>query len=145
MYSGDNADALTVTNTYEAEPVEEQLEVTKELTGGTWPDDGFEFTLETEHTEEDGVTMPTTLKQKATESEPTAVFDAIKFSKAGTFTFTITETVPTDAVDGKKDGITYDGTPKTVTVKVEDNKAGALVVTEHSLGATVCVGIHLLP
>ena len=130
VYSGDNADALTVTNTYEAEPVEEQLEVTKELTGGTWPDDGFEFTLETEHTEEDGVTMPTTLKQKATESDPTAVFDAIKFSKAGTFTFTITETVPTDAVEGKKDGITYDGTPKTVTVKVEDNKAGALVVTE---------------
>ncbi|MBQ6365991.1 MAG: Cna B-type domain-containing protein, partial [Oscillospiraceae bacterium] len=40
------------------------------------------------------------------------------------------ETVPSGAVDGKKDGITYDGSKHIVVVTVEDNDKGALVVSD---------------
>ena len=36
------------------------------------------------------------------------------YEKAGTYTFTITETVPEEAQNNKFNGITYDGTPKEI-------------------------------
>ena len=57
------ADSLTVTNEYAPAPVEKALEATKELNGGKWPADGFEFTL-AQAEEQDGVTMPGTVKSR---------------------------------------------------------------------------------
>ena len=68
---------------------------------------------------------------KATEANKKATFNKIKFSKAGTYYFTIVETVP-EGVDenNKLDGITYNGSKHIAVVTVIDNLEGELVVEE---------------
>lgn len=53
-------------------------------------------------------------------------FGSITYDKAGTYTYTISEVEPEGAVDHVKDGITYDGTPRNVTVKVTAAGDGSL-------------------
>ena len=53
-------------------------------------------------------------------------FGSITYDKAGTYTYTISEVEPEGAVDHVKDGITYDGTPRNVTVKVTAADDGSL-------------------
>ena len=124
--------------------------VTKSLEGRDWKsDDSFTFTL-AQSTTQDGVTMPesdglTATVTNSTENK-TASFGAITFTKAGTFTFTVTETVPNDASNGTvtwaqadnnqkaaggfvKNGITYDGNAKTLTVTVSQ-VGNALTITK---------------
>ena len=97
-------EGLSFTNTYSAEG-EAQVEATKVFTGRGWTDeDSFEFTLAADASNPEGATLPTTMKLNATKAQQTVTFDKIKFTKPGTYKFTITETVPAGAVDGVLNG-----------------------------------------
>jgi len=64
-------------------------------------------------------------------------FDAITYSAADagqTFTYTVKEIIPADAVNNVKDGITYDTTVYTVTVEVKDDGVGGLEEIVHITG-----------
>ena len=126
------ADTLKVTasNTYSTTDTSAKVSATKVFTGRDWTDsDSFEFTLAADASNPAGATLPTTVKKNATKTAQTVEFDAITFTKAGTYKFTITETVPEGAVGNKKDGITYDTTPHNVVVTVVDNHDGTLTAT----------------
>ena len=123
------------TNTYSYAPTAFTPEVTKALTNGdgNWPEEGFTFDL-AQDTEQTGVTLGT-VSATATEEAKTVTFPEITFAEEGIFTFTITERVPEDADENHiKDYITYDPEPKTLTVTVEDNLEGQLVVTSALYG-----------
>ena len=117
-------------NTYTVTEITAQVSATKEFTGRDWTDkDSFEFTLAADASNPaNGATLPTKVVDNATKDNKTVEFGAITFAKPGTYKFTITETVPDGATGTKKDGITYDNTPKTITIVVEDNGEGALVI-----------------
>ena len=135
-----NAASLKVTasNTYQYGDTEAQVEATKVFTGRGWTDeDSFEFTLAADASNPEGATLPTTMKLNATKAQQTVTFDKIKFTKAGTYKFTITETVPEGAVNGVLNGITYDGTPKEITIVVVDDGKGNLVVTNNAASLKV--------
>lgn len=106
----DGADALpTFTNTNN--PYAE-LAAVKNLSGRNWTgDDHFYFAMAASLANPAGAVMPTTLTAEANSTAKTAVFGKIYFTQAGTYTYTITETVPTDTK-----GIQYD--TKTVTAVV---------------------------
>lgn len=107
------------------------LEVEKTLTGRDMAADEFSFTLAAdENNDASGYTMPA----KTTVSAPAAnagmaakaAFDAITFTKTGTYAFTISESIPDGAEGGIEDGVTYDPATWTVTVEVTDNGDGTL-------------------
>ena len=130
------------TNTYEAGAatgVPANFKLTKQFTGHEWTDDyGFEFTLAAQDSElADGtpvdaadVPMPAsatkTVNAPDKEGGDTATFDfgGIRYDKAGTYRYTVTETHAGETLDG----ITYDAQPATVTVTVTEGKdpTGAL-------------------
>ena len=114
------------------------LRAWKALDGRGWTDaDTFTVRL----TAEDGVPMPGAKSRvstvEITEKAPTvtsgnityktATFGDITYNKPGTYTYTISEVVP--GSDGGADGISYSAASYTAKVVVEDNHAGALVVT----------------
>ena len=132
----DNTAAFT--NTYKAAETTATLNVEKVVTGADAPED-FEFALafaESNKGPEDGVSGLTgniatvagadlTLAGGAEQDAETTSFGELTFSKAGVYTFAITETT-----DDYGNGWSYDNDdPNTVTVTVEDNDNGALVVT----------------
>ena len=98
-------------NTYTASPGEAKITATKVLTGRELADGEFEFVL-TETTE--GVETPHT--ETVTNVGGNITFAPISYEKAGTYTYTITET------KGELPGITYDETPVNVTVVVTDKE-----------------------
>lgn len=53
-------------------------------------------------------------------------FDDITFTKPGVYQFVVQETVPADATDGVKNGITYTADKKIVTVTVTDDGDGTM-------------------
>ena len=105
---------FTVENIYEPKPGEAKITATKVLTGREIADGEFEFVL-TETTE--GVEAPHT--ETVTNVGGNITFSPIRYDKAGTYTYTITET------KGELPGITYDETAVNVTVVVTD-KEGTL-------------------
>lgn len=134
---------LEFTNNYSASSVtldaKDRLSVKKRLNGRDW-NDSDTFTVQL--TADDGVPMPNGAKSKVstveiTEKAPTAKFDDttyktatfgdITYFKPGTYIYTISEVVP--GSDARADGISYSAAVYTATVVVEDNQAGALVVT----------------
>lgn len=134
---------LEFTNNYSAKPVtldaQNRLGAKKVLEGRDWAD-GDTFTVQL--TAEDGVPMPNGAKSKTatvefTKDSPTATvgdityktatFGDITYTKPGTYTYTISEVVP--GSDAGADGISYSAAVYTAKVVVEDNQAGALVVT----------------
>lgn len=124
---------LEFTNNYSASSVtleaKDALSVEKVLEGRKWAD-GDTFTAQL--TAEDGVPMPNGAKSKVstvelTKNAPKATFGDITYAKPGTYTYTIKEVVP--GSDAGADGISYSAASYTATVVVEDNHAGALVVT----------------
>lgn len=134
---------LEFTNNYSASSVKlegkDLLKVEKKLIGRDWTDDDT-FTVQL--TADDGVPMPNGAKSKVstveiTEKAPTAKFDDttyktatfgdITYFKPGTYIYTISEVIP--GSDARADGISYSAAVYTATVVVEDNQAGALVVT----------------
>lgn len=124
---------LEFTNNYSAGSVtlkaENSLSAKKVLDGRAWAD-GDTFTVQL--TAEDGVPMPNDAKSKVltvelAEKIQTATFGDITYTKPGTYAYTIKEDIP--GSDAGADGISYSAAVYTATVVVEDNQAGALVVT----------------
>lgn len=123
---------LEFTNNYSASPVkldaQNGLSAKKVLEGRDWAD-GDSFTVQL--TADDGVPMPGGAKSKVSTVElkntRTATFGDITYTKPGTYTYTISEVIP--GSDARADGISYSAASYTAKVVVEDNQAGALVVT----------------
>lgn len=124
---------LEFTNNYSASPVkldaQNSLSAKKVLEGRDWVD-GDSFTVQL--TADDGVPMPGGAKSKVatvelTKNTQTATFGDITYTKPGTYTYTISEVIP--GSDARADGISYSAASYTAKVVVEDNQAGALVVT----------------
>lgn len=134
---------LEFTNNYSASSVtldaKDRLSVKKRLNGRNW-NDSDTFTVQL--TADDGVPMPNGAKSKVSTVEitnnaptetvdgityKTATFGDITYARPGTYAYTIKEVVP--GSDAGADGISYSAASYTATVVVEDNHAGALVVT----------------
>lgn len=134
---------LEFTNNYSASSVtldaKDRLSVKKRLDGRNW-NDSDTFTVQL--TADDGVPMPNGAKSKVSTVEitnnaptetvdgityKTATFGDITYARPGTYAYTIKEVVP--GSDAGADGISYSAASYTATVVVEDNHAGALVVT----------------
>lgn len=120
---------LEFTNNYSVNPVKNGLSAKKVLEGRNWAD-GDSFTVQL--TPKDGAPMPGGVKSavetvELTEKTQTATFGDITYEKPGTYTYTIKEIIP--GSNAKADGISYSAASYTATVVVEDNQAGALVVT----------------
>lgn len=133
------SNTLEFINKYSVSPVKNGLSAKKVLEGRNWAD-GDTFTVQL--TADDGVPMPNGAKSKVSTVEltknsqtqtvgdityKTATFGDITHTKPGTYTYTISEVVP--GSDAGADGISYSAASYTATVVVEDNHAGALVVT----------------
>ena len=117
-----------------------QPAVKKTLEGHELPDNTvektFTFTLEEDSSNPaDGAVLPTNTKLTISvngQSLPqtaTGNFDAITFTKAGTYTFTIREAA------GTEPGYTYDESSWTLTVVVEDDKEGTLTIASKTYGS----------
>lgn len=136
---------LVFTNTYKAEASDELTpQVTKKVSGVESTEKAFSFTLTaTEETQkqidDDDLKVSDALagnehaESKATSGKiikdkgQTVDFSGMKFNKAGTYTFTLTEAHDADddaAADGvQNSGWTMDASTYTVTVRVEDKNA----------------------
>lgn len=105
----------------EVNGVPANMEFSKQLTGTEWADRTFTFTL----TGVDGAPMPAeatvTVGKPESGDTSTFKFGAIKYSKAGTYKYTVTE-----HNDGMG-GIAYDDHTANVTVEVKDNERGQLI------------------
>ena len=113
--SVDPVEGITFTNTYDADPVKANFEVTKDLTGTPLTAGAFEFQL----TAIDGAPMPE--KTSATnDADGKVVFDEIEYTKPGVYEYEITE------IPGSVGGYDYDDMTVTVTVTVTDNGEGEL-------------------
>lgn len=104
---------LKFVNTYSAKPTSVSLKATKVLKGAQLTDGAFAFELLNNDEVMDSVTN---------DAEGNIAFKELTLDKAGTYTFKIVE------VAGDKKGMTYDATEHTVTVRVDDNGQGQLVV-----------------
>lgn len=85
------------------------IQAKKRLEGGTFKKGQFSFALK----DGDGKVL-----QTVTNNAAGNVSFNVDYNKAGTYTYTISEVEPKGAVDHVKDHITYDTTPRKVTVKV---------------------------
>ena len=104
---------LKFVNTYSAKPTSVSIKATKVLKGAQLTDGAFTFELLNNDEVMDSVTN---------DAEGNIAFKELTLDKAGTYTFKIVE------VAGDKKGMTYDATEHTVTVRVDDNGQGQLVV-----------------
>ena len=118
----------TIINTYEAAPVEAEINVKKILTGYKVKDPAVNGDFTMVLSPQDGAPMPEgkdTLETVVTtkEGEGSGVFEKIRYTKVGEYKYTVKEQVPED----KRPGMTYDENEYTVTVKVTDDLNGKLV------------------
>ena len=117
------ADSITFTNTYTTSDASVTFKGHKELLGRPLAADEFSFVLK-----DSSNNVIETVKNAA---DGSFSFSEIKFTKAGTYTYTVSE------VKGSLGGITYDTTVYTVTVTVTDNGEGKLIaatsISENSL------------
>ena len=134
--SGITGNNPTIVNSYEATGTS-TIEVAKAIANRDWladdPDteeyegDSFDFTLTAtgdtvEAVENGNVVMPadTTATVTSDTADHKDAFEAITFNVPGTYTFDVTEE------RGTTGGLTYDTTPKQVTIVVTDNGDGNL-------------------
>ena len=104
---------LKFVNTYSAKPAAVSLKATKVLKGARLTDGAFTFEL---------LNNDEVMNSVTNDAEGNIAFKELTLDKAGTYTFKIVE------VAGDKKGMTYDATEHTVTVRVDDNGRGQLVV-----------------
>lgn len=104
---------LKFVNTYSAKPTSVSLKATKVLKGAQLTDGAFTFEL---------LNNDEVMHSVTNDAEGNIAFKELTLDKAGTYTFKIME------VAGDKKGMTYDATEHTVTVRVDDNGQGQLVV-----------------
>lgn len=89
------------------------IKAQKVLEGGTFKAEQFSFELK----DDKGRVLKT-----VTNGADGSISFSVECNKAGTYTYTISEVVPKDAVNGVKDHITYDGTVYNVKVEVTNGK-----------------------
>lgn len=117
---GVQSDAIQFTNTYQAQPVSVQFRARKTLadpdhTGVRLQAGQYEFTCVEDKT---GGQVGTA---KTNDQRGDVLFDAISYTRPGTYDYTIRET------PGDRGGITYDATKHHVRVTVTDNGEGQLL------------------
>lgn len=118
--NGETKEAVEFVNEYHPVPVELEIPVSKVVTGNNRPDqkENFQFELRIE----DGLAPICDNRIILITDEGTAKFDAIRYTEAGTYVYSVREVV------GDSLGYTYDRSIKTVTVIVTDDD-GTLKVT----------------
>ena len=116
------ADETEFKNVYTAEPVEssvtDEIAVTKSLTGRDLT--AGEFSFELREVVDKEVKPVETVTNDA---DGKVTFSAIKYKEVGQHTYKLLE------VQGKADGITYDGTTYIIVTTISDNGKGQLVAT----------------
>ena len=111
---GEAAEVLEFNNTYKAAPISVQISALKKLTGRDLVEGEFEFVLEDEAGN----------KYYAKNGKDGAIlFDAIEYTEAGTYVYTLSE------VAGTLEHVTYDDQEYTVVVVVEDQFDGTFSAT----------------
>ena len=130
---------LTFTNTYDIEPTEITLEVTKELKGRDWEEgETYEFEL----LDESGEPLGTA---SASNANPVAAFAPITYTakdlEKGKFTYTIREIEP-DQKGEPYCYVTYDEHEVTATVTLTDNGDGTMSAKTNYTGETTFTNIY---
>ena len=106
---------------------EGEIKVQKTLNGRPWnTNDSFEFTITPVNNAPS--TEESTVIVTKDSTDYTESFGKVTFTKAGTYTWTITETHKGEKING----ITYDNTNKTITITVVDDGHGHLVADTDS-------------
>lgn len=141
LNGANTVDAIEFVNSYDTTDVtlegEEVLGVSKAISGRGWlAGDVFKFELTAADSDtttavandtvlynKDAALESLTCEIKYADSSKTSVFAPITFKEPGTYTFNVKE------VEGELAGVAYDKHVTTITVKVEDNGLGALVIT----------------
>lgn len=129
MCDGVQSDAIQFTNTYQAQPVSVQFRARKTLadpdhTGIQLQAGQYEFTCVEDKT---GSQVGTA---KTNDQRDDVLFDAISYTRPGTYDYTIRET------PGDRGGVTYDTTKHHVRVTVTDNGEGQLLADVKYDGGT---------
>ncbi len=130
VYLNSASDSLTFNNVYKTTPVTlpaaTNLVVEKVFTGRQWnSNDEFTFTLESALDYGANVELGKTTVTISDETKDYKdSFGDIKFNNPGTYYFIVKETKGTD------DNIIYDEKETVVSVKVEDNTLGQLVISD---------------
>ena len=128
---------LHFNNSYSAEPASAVIRGSKTLNGRDMKAGEFTFRMEAADDETRSAIKngSISLGSDATDRLEAAVsaaadgkasgfsFGSMTFTKAGTYSFSVTEKIPADAEGGVLDGVTYDDNISTVTVKVSDRDA----------------------
>lgn len=121
----------TITNTYTTNEVTVDLGARKTLTGATLQDNQFEFQIASGDAavlkSNDAKGNVSFFSVTYTLRELADVAPAADGTRSKTFIYTVTEVIPSDAVNGVKDGIKYDEAEHVITVKVTDNGKGELL------------------
>lgn len=125
---GVQSDAIQFTNTYQAQPVSVQFRARKTLndpdhTGIRLQAGQYEFTVEDKTGGQAGTA-------KTNDQRGDVLFDAISYTRPGTYDYTIRET------PGDRGGVTYDTTKHHVRVTVTDNGEGQLLADVKYDGGT---------
>ena len=120
---------ITFVNTYTAKPAALVIEGNKILTGRPLLEHDFQFVLSENGT---GNVWYAT-NGVPTNNEATFAFPELTFTAPGTYTYTVKEYDPSQNDPSYFDGVDYDDTVYTVTVKIKDNEAGQLVVESHTV------------
>ena len=102
------------------------IQAKKRLEGGTFKEGQFSFELK------DG--NGKVLQTVANDPDGNITFD-VKYTKAGTYTYTISEVEPEGAVGHVKDHIVYDTTPRNVTVEVTNGTGQLSAVVTYGDGS----------
>ena len=130
------ADEATFVNTYKALPADVAIAAKKVLKGTTLTEGQFSFVLK-------GTVNDEPVELTATnDAEGNVVFPNLEFTRAGTYTFTVSEVVDNEA------RVTYDKRTFTVTVEVTDDGSGKLSATvsnDAPEGAMVFVNTYTPP
>lgn len=122
-------DTITFKNTYKATPVDNAVEGSKTLRGRNLINDEFSFILTEMTVDGEAVSEPKNWTAKNF-ANGDIVFPTITYNEAGTYVYRIEEVVPEL---GKAYGITYDQTQYKVTVVIEDNGLGKLIVKSETV------------
>ncbi len=126
LTDGKNGDALVFNNTYTPNPITQSLSGTKKLTGRTLSANEFTFQLTGGNTAL-GLDVTKTAQNNAPAAgseEGTFEFEAVTFTKAGVYEFTVSE-----LRDNPLGGVDYDETTHKWVVTVTDDGLGTLTAT----------------
>ncbi len=119
-----DAESVVFSNTYNADAVSDYVAVTKTLDGRQLQAGEFTFQVA------DGAGAVVATATNGADGK--ATLGPINFTKAGTYTYTVSEVEP---AENKLAGVTYDGRTYDVTFTVTDDGSGQLAVTHVVQGA----------